>query len=499
VAKKELSLQYSGYAIFAAKLISVATGFAFQVMFRSAVSGTGYSIYYNIGDFIAYFTLMAGVVPFWVMRYVARGKDGAIRTGVATNFVISIVGTIAYLAIVPLVLPLILPDSTNYLPLYLIAGMQITEYYSISIFETCLQAYKPQAVGFGLLIQQISKITIGYVLIVLLGQGVLGAIIVTAISFVVQIAFYYALLFRELKQQIQWRYIREWFKGSVGSIYSFVGSQIANLSVILLFVYGGVESRGIYAAAFIIANIIAYSSFLSFALYPKLLAEKNQKDATTSIKMVLMFALPMATGAIALAESYMGLLDYGYASMVLVVLSFDALITVMGGIYNAVVSGIENVDEDEKLSIRRLVRSRLFLAFSLPYVQAAISLPTIYFVLTTYAFHMPYEATLYVAIINISVHVFTFALLFAISRKMMKISIPWKSVAKYLFASAIMGIVLFLLPHPTTKLLTIAVTAVGGGIYLAILVAIDEEARALPRTILHEIRKKTAKTNEQQC
>jgi hypothetical protein len=53
-----------------------------------------------------------------------------------------------------------------------------------------------------------------------------------------------------------------------------------------------------------------------------------------------------------------------------------------------------------------------------------------------------------------------------------------------------MGAVLFLLPSSGRISTTLAWTAVGSGIYLAILLAIDKEARSLPKSILQEIRGK---------
>jgi hypothetical protein len=497
LAKSEIRLQFSGYAIFAAKLLSVGTGFAFQIMLRAAI-GDAYGIYFNMGDIIGYFTIMMGVVPFWAMRYVARGREGAIKTGLATNLAISLIGTAAYLAFVPFILSAILPTAVDYLPIYLLAGMQIAEYYAISIFESCLQAYKPHVVGYGLLFQQVSKLSAGYVVIVVLGQGLVGAVIVNIISFAVQLAYYFTLLGKELKQRVQWGYVREWFKGSLANIYSVVGSQVVAFGFILLFWYGSIESRGIYAAAALIASIIGFASFLSFALYPKLLTERRKEDAVESMKMVLMFTLPMATGAISLADSYMGLLDYRFAWVVLVVLSLDAIVTVVAGIYSAVIMGYESVDQNEGMTLKKLVKSKLFVSFSLPYVQAAISLPVIYYVLTTYAYHKSFEAAFYVAVINSVAHFITFIFLYALSRSMMKFQLPWKNIAKYLLASAAMGALLYFLPHPDSKLMTIALTAVGGLIYVAVLSAIDKEARALPKAILQEVlsrRKKSAKPN----
>ena len=501
LTKSEIRLQYSGYAIFAAKLVSVATGFYFQFMLARALlqsveTSPQYGIYFNISDVLAYFTMLMGVFPFWVMRYFARGKEGAAKTGLAATVMISGMCTVFYLILVPFILP-VLGVAANFLPIYLIASVQIIEYYGVSVFEACLQARRPQTIAYGLVLQQVVKVTAGYVLIVQLGQPLLGAVVATTFAFAVQVTYYYMLLANELKQRIQWGYVKEWFKSSLANIYGVVGTQIAAFVLFLLVVYGTQDGRGIYGAAALIANIITYSSFLSFALYPKLLAEKKSEDITTSFKMVMMFALPMVAGAIALADSYMMLLSpenpasfvlYQEGYVVIVVLALDALIFVTVGLLGSVLYGFENVDENERMTLRRLVKSKLFLAFSLPYVQAAITLPVAYYVLTTYALGKPFEAALSVGVITTVVHFVTFVALYAMVRKMTKITIPWRSIAKYVFASAVMGSVLFLLqPHPNRISATLITTALGGFIYAALLMAIDKDARAFPKAVIREI------------
>ena len=82
-----------------------------------------------------------------------------------------------------------------------------------------------------------------------------------------------------------------------------------------------------------------------------------------------------------------------------------------------------------------------------------------------------------------------FLILYIIVRKMIKMYIPWKTIAKYVFAAAVMGAILYVIPHPTRALSTLAETAVGGLIYLAVIMAIDEEARALPDFIWKELKR----------
>jgi hypothetical protein len=499
VAKKEIRLQYSGYVIFAAKLISVATGLIFQFMLARAIATDSpeYAIWGNINTVLPYFTLLSGIVPFWVMRCVARGKEGATKTGLTINLLFSLIATAAYFIIIPLVLPSLLSEAgvsnpAVYLPFYLIVSAQIIESYLLGLFEPCLQARTPQSVGYGLILQQLFRVIIGYVIIIQLGQPLLGAVVSTAIAFSVQVVYYFKLLGGELKQHIQWGYVKEWLKGSVLIIYSVVGGVIAGFVFIMLFTYGGFSSMDIYYAALQIANVITYAGSISFALYPKLLAEKRGEDVTTSIKTVLMFALPMAAGVISLSSAYIILLRpgtamYPGAGWILVVLAVDSLVIVISGIYASVLTGVETVDQ-EKLSFKSLIRSKLFRYYSLSYVHSAITIPTTYYILTTYAFQQPVVAAFSVCLINSVVRFTMFLILVIMVREMFKIAIPWKSITKYSLASAVMGVMLFLLPHTNRVSMTLAWTGLGGIVYLAVLMAIDKESRGLPKAILKEIR-----------
>jgi len=504
VAKNDIRLQYSGFVIFAAKMLSVVTGLMFQFMVAWSTSGEQYDIWFNVNDVLAYFTVLVGVAPFWVMRFVARGKEGSAKTGFITNFVVSAISTVIYLAFIPFILSM-LGISGDFLPVYLIASLQIVELYALTLFEGCLQATIPQTIGYGLLVQQVGKVALGYVLIVQMGQPLIGALVATIVAIAIQLFYYFQILAGQFKQKIHWGYVKQWVKGSIANIYNVIGIQISAYVFIMLYEIGGDGGRGRYGAAATITNVISYSSFLAFALYPKLLAEKKREDITTALKMVLMFAIPMTVVAVVMADSYITLLrqDYPDASIILVVLAVDTLIAVTTNVLSAVLYGMEGVDQHEKIYFKALVKSRLFVAFSLPYINSAIMLPLTYFVLTNYAFNQPLQAAFYLSIILAITHCVSLAVLYTLARKSTKIDIPWKSISKYVLASTVMGVVLFLLPHPagvaetatTMEILfnigqVLVLTGIGAMVYLAIVMAIDKEARKLPGAMLQEVRGK---------
>jgi O-antigen/teichoic acid export membrane protein len=103
LTKNEIRLQYSGFVIFAAKIISVATGLAFQYMIARSTTPQEYGVWFNVNDVLAYFTILAGIMPFWAMRFVARNEKGAAKTGVLANLAISIAATLIYLPLAPLI------------------------------------------------------------------------------------------------------------------------------------------------------------------------------------------------------------------------------------------------------------------------------------------------------------------------------------------------------------------------------------------------------------
>lgn len=491
--ENSIRLQYSGFIIFAAKMFSVATGLVFQYMIARYTSTGEYGVWFNINDVLGYFLVLAGIIPFWAMRFVARSEKGAVKTGVLANLTISLAATIVYLASVPLITSAM--GVQQYASIYLLAAFQVVEFYMLNVVEACLRAKKPQTLGCGAIIAEIIKISLGYILIMRLQKPLEGALISLTTGIAAQLIYYLKMLAEDLKQKIEWAYVKEWLKGSVATVYNFLGNQIAAFAFILLFTYGGKDARGYYGAASLISNIITYSTALAFALYPKLLAEGKSEDVTTSLKTVLMFAIPMTAGAIAVPGLYLSILEREYAGAwhVLVVLALDALVATLSTLFGFVLYGFEKVDEKARISFKELFKSRMFLSFSLPYIHSAITIPLTYFVLTTYTQNQPVTSALSVAIINSAARFAMFLILYVMVRGIVNVVIPWKNIAKYVLASAVMGCLLYWLNlqlNLTRVHQILGLTAFACAFYLTLLLIIDEDARILAKSAWLEIKAK---------
>jgi len=461
----------------------------FTLLLTRNMSQQQYGIWSNIFDLTGYFTILVGLFPFWATRFVARKKEGVVKMAVIANSVVALVAATLYLSLVSTVTGAF--HINAYLVVYMVASLQIVNAYLITILESCLQSVKPQVIGYGLLLEESCKVVVAYVLIVWFNQLFMGAMGGLIVGASIQAVFYLWLLRGNLQEKIHWNYLKEWIKGSTVIFYNAVGNQLIAFVFILLFLYGGEAARGEYQAAATFTTVIGYSQSLAYALYPKMLANDcSDSAATLSFKTVLMFALPMGAITIAMAQSFLTVLNVSYSSVspVLILLTLDTLVVIISHFYTSYLLGTERLDEAGEIPFRKLVRSKIFMIFTVPYIQSAIALPSVFYILTQLAPGGSVQAVMYVIVINILVHLATFIGLCAFTRKSTRIMVAWKSLGKYLFASVVTAAVLYPLPSPTTIILTFGKVGVGGATYLALLLLIDADARALVPLIWREIR-----------
>ncbi|UCG45367.1 MAG: hypothetical protein JSV58_00895 [Candidatus Bathyarchaeota archaeon] len=482
---QEIRLKYSGLILFGSRLLSVITGLAFILMITRSVSVEEFGIWGNLNDVLSYFILLANVIPFWTTRFVARTHSGAAGTGLIANLFVSFGSTTIYLALFSTILST-LQISANYAPLYGIAAIQIVELHMVSALEAVLHARQPQAIGYGLLLNEGIKVILGFILISQFKLGLLGALIAIAGSHLIQIAFYIGIVAKELREGVRWTYLREWIKASLINIYNIIGSRIAAMPLILLFIHSEL-ARSYYGAAFTIANVVTYSTFLSYALYPRLLSKSNSQDVSTSLKMVLMPAIPMTIGVIVLSDSYLTILrqEYLEARLVLIILAIWVFSEALLQVFRVVALGTEKIDVKAKIPFRQLPRTKLFQIFTIPYIQSAITLPAT-FIMLSFADDSSLVAATYLAMINLIVGLAMLVVTYRISRRCLTFHFPWRSIEKYLLASTVMAMILILAPHPSRITSTLILTGVGGIAYFIVLALFDVDTRELMKSILGE-------------
>jgi O-antigen/teichoic acid export membrane protein len=462
-------------------------------MLTRTVSKTEYGIWGNLNDILAYFILIANVIPFWTTRFVARKHAGSAKTGLVANLFLSLISTAVYIVTIPLITSA-LQISPQYIILYAVVSIQIIELYTLLALQSIVYAFQPHALGYGLLSHEITKVVCAYLFVINFRMGLFGGVLSLIGAYLIQVFFYFGLSRKYLIKKIEWRYFKEWLKASPINIFNVVGMQLSTFALIFLFIYGTKIARAYYGVSFQIASIVRYSSFLAFALYPKLLAKISSEDVTSALKLVFRFAIPMTAGAIILADSYLATLSkvYKEATLVLQLLALNMLCVTLSQVLNNVILGVEKIDEKSDIPFKQLLRSRLFQSFALPYVRAVIILPSSFYILTAIA-QTPLQAAIYVASVFFIASVIMLICRYTLAQKTLRFIFPWKSLAKYFIASVAMSVMLIIIPHPERLLATLIITLLGGLVYIVALLIVDVETKELVRLTIDEIRIKFVK------
>jgi len=474
-----IRLRYTGLVNFASQLFTIVTGFFFVITVTRNLTATEFGVWQNIGDILSYMTLLAGIIPFSTTRYMARGQRGAAKTGVITNTLLSLPMTSIFLLLAPLLASTI---GTNTL-YFQVASLQILLFYVLQVVESAVYAKAPHVLGYGTVLFEVTKLAIGVTLVTYLRAGLIGAIVAVAASQAVLSLFYVVSIRVYLREGANWSYLRSWWKITFVNLYGFLGDRLASLGLILLTLMWGAVARAYVGAALTIGVMISYSKALATALYPKLLAKTEATAVETSLKMTMLFAIPMTGGMIALSGSLLTVLkpDYAAASTILSIYAVAFLLDVVSAIFDTVITATERADVDEHASLKGLFKSKLFFLPTLRYVYAVLNLAVLVVLLKGFATE-PFQASLYTSLASLSANVPIFLLRYRIAKKSLPFSLPLNNIIRYMLSTLLMMLVLSQIHLAATLSRIFILVLVGAMIYFGVVIVIEPETRRLIKT-----------------
>ena len=76
---------------------------------------------------------MTSTLPFWAMRFVAREKEGATKTGTIANMTLALIVTLIHLALLPVITTAF--GLGNYVLINVVAAAHVIETYLISVWS----------------------------------------------------------------------------------------------------------------------------------------------------------------------------------------------------------------------------------------------------------------------------------------------------------------------------------------------------------------------------
>jgi len=483
---RRIRLRYTGLIVFASKIFSVFTGLAFLFFLTRNVTLTDFGIWALVMVVVSYIIFPHSVVNYWVTRYVARGIKVA-KTGLAMNLVISLLGFAVSLLVSPYIAKMVNADPAY----FMVGSLIIPAWYLVLSLEAIAGGCIPHIVGYGFVAFEITKVILGLITIVYMKTGLYGAFFSIVIAFLVQAAFLLTNLRGHVTDgTINLNSAKKWFEMGWIPFYASLAPFLLSLDVLIvtLFAFSSLPIS-LWRAALTFTTIVSYSTELASALYPKLLSGGSEQDVETSFKLVLMFVIPSATGALILAEPLLRIFKWEFveAAIILRVNVLTVVLTCVLGILNSVIIGTEKVDIEEDASFKKLLKSRLFLLPTLSYVRVFMYLPAICVVsaiivnssIEPVYLNLPLACTLIGLFSLIPIFVYEYML----AKKSLPFHFPVKSLAKYTLASvALAGITILF--HPKTAVQTITSVFLGAFAYFSVLFIIDKDTRQLINSIM---------------
>lgn len=477
-----IRLRYTGLINFGTNVLSLITGLVFSVIVARSLSQTDIGLWYFIDTNITMFALLKGLIPFWLTRSYARGREIA-SSGIVANIVLALPFFLGYILILPFF------ENVWLSPLHFgFASSFIFLHYTLSSITALVNAKRPEKIGYALILGEIFKL-VSYPLII--NYQLLGVITATAFSHIAKIVYLFTLI--EHSWKLDFKQIKVWIRSSWVLIIGIIGvTSLQNLHKYFLGLYS-IELLAVYSIYNMITSKITISNSLASGLYPRLLSgEGKGEDVESVLSLTLMFAIPMTLGGIILARDLISILGSKYlyvdmANVTLYLMFIVSFIKVLENIFRGILLGLEQVDVgifDQK----SVLKSRIFVNNIIPYSGVLIATPLLFVLI-------PVFGLISVASVQVVIAILLCLLRYIFARKSIDFDFPVRRIIKYCIAASIMVFILLFLPRGRGSIVVVLEVLFGFLIYISSLWLIDTDTRELVSNVISEVRSLAYKKN----
>jgi len=445
-----------------------------------------YGILQFYSTVMAYLVLPGAVIGYWLTRDLGRGKQ-LLTTGIVMNNLLGILAGFSLL--------LISMASGEALRLTLgeIAAIVVNLYllYLSSTLDSASTGIVPVLQGEGLILQETAKLIVGWIVIVVLKAELLGVLLSIDVGLLCKCIFMYLRMPRDAKGRPDSSVAIRWLKRGWVPLFAILPGLIASADLLVVsLLIASTAVTAYLGLAKTLAAIILYASSLGITLYSKLLSGKGRAEIENTFRLVMMFAVPMATGMSVLALPITRLFgeDYTHAAVALLLLSIAALFNVFKGLSLGVLQGREGADIDPNRPLWDLLRSNLVVP-RLWELLSQLAYVSISFILASYMWRSgspPESIVIALAMVNLLVAVPLSLWVWRLSTKVYAYGVPWADLTSYVASAAVMSVSVMAAGLAETGSATVyemglhllSVVALGAIVYFLMLVIINGRVRA---------------------
>ena len=308
----------------------------------------------------------------------------------------------------------------------------------------------------------------------------------------------------QLQNKFQIEIFKKWLKLFWLPTYRNFPSLIALSDVIIFSVItGSVVGVAYYTSARTIGTFVLHVRAFSTGLYPKLLETEKHEFLQENIIKFLYFAIPLTAFSTIFAKPGLFVLNPIYidAQPFVIFISLRMFLITLNKVLFQALTGIENIDKDEKSTFRDYLRSKLFWVPTVDIIRHGIFLAILAIVLIMFASQSLTDLELvnFWVMISLAVEIpLTFYIVYLV-KKSFKIKLDKKSLFKYLLSTILVfGCINLIMEeyleyHESIfdflpSVIMYSLISVLG--YVAITYLIDKRTKNLIKSIKNEIFKK---------
>jgi len=489
-----IRVTFAGLIAFVVGIVSVITGLIFVLIITRTLTPEEFGTWGLIGAILNYLLISEVIINYWTVRQIARSEPVG-KTGLLSS-------TFFILAAIPIYLAYVYftSDQSNVIFDAMLLGVILIPVYFLSNALVQINlGHKPQAVSYGNLTFEITKIPVALSLIVFFELGISGAIFTILLSYFARIIIQIYFGKSVLRTKFKFIIFKDWIKLSVIPLYTTLPNYLKNLDILLYpIIIGSVIGVAYYFAAFTISNIVIHSSLIAQAIYPKLLTEGKYKALSENFSLVLYFAIPLTTMAILFAKPGLFALnpEYQFADFIVMILSFKILLIVLHKYFQQILLGIEIVDVENNLKFSKLLHSKLFYVPTINIIQYSSYIIIFVIILTSNSNFSDLELVLWWAMLGLFIEIPFVIYLSILVQKNTEFSIKYKEIIKYLFAAFIVIVIYFSTSDFIIKYYVSIYDFLPGviiqaiicvSVYLGITYVIDMKTRKICQSFINEV------------
>ncbi|MCS7142699.1 MAG: hypothetical protein NZ920_02735 [Aigarchaeota archaeon] len=485
-----IRLRLTGAIAFVSSIYGQLIGLLFSILIARRLAPDVFGSWAYIGFLISYSLIPFNLINSWIARDSARGRKVQVPVLIASSFLFP-PSVIIYLAVAYYTHSQIATD----LSVLLLGLLVLIPNSLVNLYAAIVTGYAPHLQVVGSMLFETVKLLVAVALVLGLKDVSLNAAILSvSLGYIAYLMFLVVIARETLGPEDIRGALGRWLRGSVLSgvaiaVYTFYGLDILLISIFT----GGTLITGYWQAALIVSSLINAPSLLIGALFQRLLAGGDMRDASKSLHFTLTLAVPLFFGIVVLSDYLLSILNPLYAEVwpVASILAATTFVSIVYTFYTTIISATETIDQTGVPRLREYLRSRI--AFTI-YVMGAtvpVYLVPILVILTT--FEGPPSLTLTaIASVKLLVTSLQTMIYYLYVRRHVRLSISTREVVPYFSSSlAMMSVILTvkqMLGPPAPQLFSTladfgALALIGASVYFPLLYATSGRFRSLVRDL----------------